>query len=371
MNPRSIDASAALQALSTFSAVIDVRTPSEFALDHLPGAQNWPVLDDAQRAEIGTLYAQVDPFTANKRGAALIARNIARHLDMHTGPLPKSWSPLVYCWRGGNRSGALAHILARIGFSVTVVQGGYRALRRALRAQLEQLPATLQFHVVCGRTGCGKSRLLHALREAGAQVLDLEALAQHRGSVLGLEPGTQQPSQKLFESRLWAVLRGFDPQRPVYVEAESKKIGALQVPDALMARMRQGRCLALELDLPLRVQLLLRDYAALGADRELLRQRLHALRELRGAQAVDRWQQLVTAGQLDTFTAEILQQHYDPSYQRSMSRNFQHFDGALRLELDGIDAPAFARAAQRVLTLAQAWPPTPAQPQTPRAAAPG
>lgn len=360
MNPRAIGAAEALQRLQSFSAVIDVRSPSEFALDHVPGAQNWPVLDDAQRAEIGTLYAQVDPFTANKRGAALIARNISTHIETHALALPKSWAPLVYCWRGGNRSGAMAHILARIGFSVTVVQGGYRALRRALLADLEQLPGRLKFHVICGRTGSGKSRLLRALREAGAQVLDLEAIARHRGSVLGLEPGDEQPTQKLFESRLWNMLRGFDPDMPVFVEAESKKIGALHVPDALIAQMRSAPCVALELDPALRVEFLLQDYAALTANPALLQNRLDALRALRGAEAVARWKSLIDQGDLRGFVADILQRHYDPSYARSMRFNFRHFTSASRVVLGGIDASAFQAAAQQVLRIAAATtPPAP------------
>jgi tRNA 2-selenouridine synthase len=356
VNPRPIDAAQALQRLQSFSAVIDVRSPAEFALDHMPGAQNWPVLDDTQRAEIGTLYAQVDPFVANKRGAALIARNIANHIEQHALDLPKSWAPLVYCWRGGNRSGALAHVLARIGFSVTVVEGGYRALRRALRADLEQRPTRLRFHVICGRTGSGKSRLLRALHSAGAQVLDLEALAQHRGSVLGLEPGQTQPSQKLFESRLWERLRTFDPDEPVFVEAESKKIGALHLPDTLLARMRSSPCVSLTLAPALRVELLLQDYAALSADRTLLLQRIDCLRALRGNETVARWRQWIIQGELRAFIADILSRHYDPSYARSMRQHFVQFATAPRVVLTGIDAQAFDRAAQQVLRLAAAIP---------------
>lgn len=354
MNPRTMDAAEALQALQSFSAVIDVRSPSEFALDHMPGAQSWPVLDDAQRAEIGTLYTQVDPFVASKRGAALIARNIANHIEAHADALPKSWSPLVYCWRGGNRSAAMAHILARVGFSVVLVQGGYRALRRALRADLEQLPGRLQFHVLCGRTGSGKSRLLRALQVAGAQVLDLEALAQHRGSVLGLEPGDEQPSQKLFESRLWAALHGFDPQRPVFVEAESKRIGLLHVPETLMEQMRIGRCVSLELDPALRVEFLLQDYAALSTEPLLLQQRLDSLRALRGADVVKRWKDLIVQGNLRAFIADILDQHYDPSYSRSMVNNFRQYESAPRIQLGGIDEHAFAQAAAQMLGIANA-----------------
>ena len=225
-----ITAAEALTQLAQFSAVIDARSESEFALDHLPGALNWPVLNDAERIVVGTEYAQVSPFTAKKRGAALVARNIAAHIEREVMQLPKDWKPLVYCWRGGTRSGSLAIVLDQIGFRVHVLEGGYREYRRAVIAALDELPAKFQYRVVCGTTGSGKSRLLQVLRAQGAQVLDLEALANHRGSVLGLVPGSVQPGQKQFESRVWDTLRGFDAARPVFVESESKKVGDLRVP---------------------------------------------------------------------------------------------------------------------------------------------
>lgn len=349
MNPRPIDAAQALRQLDDWSAVIDVRSPSEFALDHMPGAVNWPVLDDEQRERVGTLYTQVDPFSANKIGAALIARNIADHLDRHAADLPKSWRPLVYCWRGGNRSGAMAHILARVGFSVTVVQGGYRELRRVVLADLDTLPARLRFRVICGATGCGKSRLLAALREAGAQVLDLERLANHFGSVLGLAPGAVQPPQKLFDTALWDALRRFDPAQPVFVEAESGKIGALHLPRALFDRLRGSDCVRLELPDAARIELLLQDYAALAADLPLLHRRLDSLRALRGNATVDHWQQLTAAGALREFTADILARHYDPSYSHSQDRLFARFATAEPLQLRGIDPDEFAAAARYLL----------------------
>jgi tRNA 2-selenouridine synthase len=216
--------------LTSFDDLIDARSPSEYHEDHLPGAISLPVLDDEERARVGTLYKQDSPFAARRLGAALVSRNIARHLETALAGKPRAWRPLVYCWRGGKRSGALAHVLREVGWAARTLEGGYRAYRRWVVAELAAQPARFAYRVVHGATGSGKSRLLRALARAGAQVLDLEALAAHRGSVLGGLPGEPQPSQKRFESRLYAALAALDPGRPVYVEGESRKIGQLQVP---------------------------------------------------------------------------------------------------------------------------------------------
>src|SRR6185503_12901118 len=229
-----------------FDTIIDARTPAEYALDHIPGAVSAPVLDDAQRAEVGTLYKQVSPFEAKKLGAALIAQNVARHIETLFRGKEKAWRPLVYCWRGGKRSGAMAHILREVGWDASTLAGGYRAYRRWVVDELATLPSQLEFIVVHGPTGSGKSRFLAALAKAGAQVLDLEGLAAHRGSVLGSLPGRPQPSQKMFESLLLNALSALDPAQPVFVEGESRKIGQLHVPEALIARMRGAECVLLE-----------------------------------------------------------------------------------------------------------------------------
>src|SRR3954468_20248094 len=181
-----------------FDTLIDARTPAEYTLDHIPGAVSAPVLDDRQRVEVGTLYKQVSPFEAKKLGGALIAQNVARHVDQLFRGKDKNWRPLVYCWRGGKRSGAMAHVLREIGWDARTLEGGYRAYRRWVVEQLATVPETFNYIVVHGATGSGKSRLLAALGRAGAQVLDLEGLAQHRGSVLGSLPGAPQPTQKTF-----------------------------------------------------------------------------------------------------------------------------------------------------------------------------
>ena len=268
--------------LTGFDEIIDVRSESEFADDHIPGAVNCPVLDDVQRVQVGTIYKQVSSFDAKKLGAALVSENIARHLRERFHKNPRDWRPLVYCWRGGGRSGALAHVLTQIGWRTARLAGGYKAYRRAVIDDLETLPAKYTWRVVCGMTGTGKSRLLRALEAADAQVLDLEALAAHRGSVLGNLPDALQPPQKLFESRVWHALRGFDPSRPVYVEAESKKIGQLRVPDALIAAMWASETLVLEADVPTRVALLKEEYAHFLGDAGALNTQLECLTGLHG-----------------------------------------------------------------------------------------
>ncbi len=258
-----ISAEEALAALDRYSDVIDARSEGEYAEDHLPGALNWPSLHDEERKIVGTKYKQISQFEAKKLGAALVAKNIAEHIQRDVLDKPREWQPLLYCWRGGKRSGSLALVLDQIGFRVTLVDGGYKAFRAALLADLPQLAARLQYRVICGPTGSGKTRLLQALADQGAQVLDLEALANHRSSVLGAIPGVQQPSQKAFDSGIWSALRGFDPARPVYVESESKKVGNVAVPDGLIAAMRASPCLQIELAEDERVALLLEDYAFL------------------------------------------------------------------------------------------------------------
>ena len=143
-----------------FDAIIDVRSPAEFALDHIPGAINCPVLNNEERAEIGTLYKQVSPFAAKKLGAAIVSRNIALHLEQSFLDFPREWRPLIYCWRGGERSGALTHVLNRIGWKAMQLEGGYQGFRRVVIDDLEHAAKQFDFQVICGMTGSGKTRIL-------------------------------------------------------------------------------------------------------------------------------------------------------------------------------------------------------------------
>jgi tRNA 2-selenouridine synthase len=334
-----------LPQLDTFDTIIDARSESEFALDHLPGAINCPVLDDDERILVGTTYKQVNAFEAKKIGAPLVARNIARHIDTLWKDKPRDWKPLVYCWRGGNRSGSMAHILAKVGWSAIQLDGGYKAYRAHVNNALQN-PPLMQFRVICGTTGSGKSRLLETLERLGAQVLDLERLAAHRGSVLGNLPGEPQPSQKMFESRIWEKLRRFDLSRPLFVESESKKVGNLRVPDAVMERMRAASCVSLMLSRPNRVRLLMEDYHHFVDDPAALTGQLDHLVQLHGHAKIQAWHQMAHNGAMPELVDQLLVEHYDPAYLRSIDRNFTQFGQAQVVELDDIAEADFVKAAQ-------------------------
>jgi tRNA 2-selenouridine synthase len=336
-----------IDRLDEFDTIIDARSESEFALDHIPGAINCPVLDDAERILVGTTYKQIGSFEAKKIGAPLVARNIARHIDTLFADKPKDWKPLVYCWRGGNRSGSLAHILAKVGWPVVQLDGGYKAFRAYVAGALEDPPA-LQYRVVCGTTGSGKSRLLETLDGIGAQVLDLERLAAHRGSVLGHLPGEPQPSQKMFETRIWNQLRGFDPALPVFVESESKKVGNLRVPDAVMERMRAAPCISLTLSRPNRVRLLMEDYQHFCADPAALNGQLDHLAQLHGRARIDAWHELANTGRMPELVDQLLVEHYDPAYLRSIDRNFVQYPQAEVVELPDIAQEDFLALARKL-----------------------
>ncbi len=338
----------ALADLAQFDAVIDVRSESEFEIDHLPGAVNCPVLSDAERAQIGTIHKQVSPFDARRAGAALVAGNISRHLQRCFSDRPREWSPLVYCWRGGERSASMAHVLARVGWRVHQLQGGYRAFRRIVVDTLETLPQRYHYRVLCGATGSGKSRLLSHLEQIGAQVLDLESMAAHRGSVLGGLPHCPQPSQKQFETRLWSALSRLDPARPVFVESESRRIGVCQLPTALLAAMRQSDCIGLDLPVQQRIRLLRGEYRHYEGCPEQLCEQLDCLTDLHGRTTVQRWKALATGGQWDTLVTCLLQEHYDPVYLRSIRTNYARAAQAQRLVLDSADDPDFDRAAREL-----------------------
>jgi len=340
--------------LAAYPDRVDVRSPSEFAEDHIPGAENRPVLDDAERARIGTMYAKESGFAAKRAGAALVARNIAAMLEGPFAGKPRGWAPVVYCWRGGQRSRSLAHLLNEIGWRAVQLEGGYRAWRRHVIAQLDLLPSRFQFAVICGLTGSGKSRLLDALAAVGAQVLDLEALAKHRGSLLGDLPDEGQPTQKRFDSELAVALERFDPRRLVYVESESKKIGTVQVPDALLAAMRAAPCIRVDLPLALRVALLKHEYAHYLADPATLSARLAHLVPLHGRKTIERWNAAAAAGDWDTVVGELLAQHYDPTYARAIERNFPRYGDALVVAPSAIDGDAFRALAQLLDTAARA-----------------
>jgi len=338
-----------LADLGGFDEIIDVRSPAEFAEDHIPGAINCPVLDDAQRAEVGTLYKQVSPFEARKIGAALVSENIGRHLRERFLGKARDWKPLIYCWRGGNRSGSMTTVFRAIGWKASQLEGGYKTWRSHVVAQLEHLPQSFTFQVICGATGSGKTRILQALAARGEQVLDLETLASHKGSVLGVLPGQPQPGQKWFETLLLLELERFDPARPVFVEAESRKIGRLHVPDALIERIRAGECLNIDATLAARVAFLLTDYDYFLRMPELLSERLMVLKNLISRKTMERWHEMIAVGEWPSLVRALLEEHYDPLYYRSQNHNFAGHGSAGIFPTADLSTAGIADIAARIV----------------------
>lgn len=334
--------------LGSFDEVIDARTPAEFALDHVPGAVNCPVLDDAQRVVVGTLYKQQGAFDARRLGGAMVAANIAAHLHTHWADKPRSWRPLVYCWRGGLRSGSLVTWMRLVGWDARQLAGGYKSFRHHVIERIDALSPRLNLRVLCGPTGSAKTRVLQALAVRGEQVLDLEQLARHKGSVLGALPGVAQPSQKHFETRLMQALEAFDPAREVFVEAESRRIGRITLPTPLLDRLRASPCTKIVASTEARLAYLLRDYVYLGDEPEQLAGLLGQLKDLQSKETIARWQAWARAGDLAPLFAELMTLHYDVHYRRSQAANLKHWREAVPVAADDLSPAGIEAVAARI-----------------------
>jgi tRNA 2-selenouridine synthase len=311
----------------TYTEIIDVRSPIEFTEDHIPGAINLPVLNDSERAEVGTIYKQINPFQARKVGASLVAKNISEHITQHFADKEKKYHPLVYCWRGGQRSLSMALVLSQIGWRVTLLEGGYKTYRAYVRQQIEELPKKFTYKILCGLTGSGKTYILRQMSERGAQVLDLENLAQHRGSLLGEEwqdKFSPQPSQKYFESLLLQQLQSFNPSQPVWIESESMKIGKIYLPTSLWEKMKQACCIEIQLPITARIKFLLQKYSHFVEYPDILKAKLEKLKYRYGWEKLNQWYQLIDAEKWELFIRDILYNHYDPTYRKSIQRHFSN-----------------------------------------------
>ncbi len=303
-----------------FDEIIDVRSPAEFAIDHLPGAINLPVLSDAERAEVGTIYVQDSKFRARKVGAALIARNAAQHIETHLADKTGEYAPLIYCWRGGQRSGSFATILKQIGWRVQTLQGGYTSYRRAVVRILYAQPFPCKVILVSGNTGTAKTEFLLELQALGQQVINLEGLANHRGSLFGAR-ATQQPSQKAFETEIAGQMAQFDPERPVLVEAESSRIGECRLPPALWNAMKVAPRIEIEASIDARSAYLAKTYRDITSNADQLSAMINRLRRYHAAETIEDWQTLAESGKFQALAAELMLQHYDPRYTKQGSRS--------------------------------------------------
>ncbi len=338
--------------LSRFDMVIDVRSPGEFAEDHVPGAVNLPVLDNQERAVVGTIYVRESRFRARRIGAALVARNVARHIETTLADQPSSFKPLIYCWRGGQRSNAMATILAQVGWRTAILHGGYKTYRRHTQARLYACDMPLKLALLDGGTGCGKTELLRHAAQAGVQVIDLEALACHRGSLFGGLAGQPQPSQKLFESSLLHELDQLDLDRPVLVEAESSKIGDRVIPPALWRAMEGAPRIELTAPSRARAAFLVEAYADIIRNRSVLDAALTRLQVYPGRKRLQGWSELADAGDFVALAQQVIELHYDPAYSRSNRADQRAKLGTIELRL--IDEPAHAVAALEIAGLLKA-----------------
>jgi tRNA 2-selenouridine synthase len=340
------------EALAGFDLIIDVRSPAEFAEDHVPGAVNLPVLTNEERAEVGTIYVRDSRFRARKIGAAYIARNVARHLETALSDREGGFKPLIYCWRGGQRSGAMAVILSQVGWRTGVLAGGYRTYRRRVSAALYDGDLPHRLVLLDGATGSGKTEVLALAQARGVQSLDLEDLAAHRGSLFGAIPGRPQPSQKMFESRLLAALEALDPARPVLVEAESSKIGERMVPPALWRLMETAPRIELAAPAEARARHTVETYAEITRDRAALDDILARVPDRPGRKRLAEWRALAEAGDFQALALALMELHYDPAYRRSSRKDAR--PSLARLEMAGVDPGALAAAADQVTRLMSA-----------------
>lgn len=326
--------------IGRFDDIIDVRSPAEFAEDHVPGAINLPVLDNEERARVGTIYKQVSRFEARRLGAALVSRNIACHLETALKDKPAGYSPLLYCWRGGQRSGSMALIMTQVGWPAATLKGGYKTFRAHVQQALYEHMDVPPVILLDGNTGTGKTALLPLLQARGLQTLDLEGLANHRGSIFGGLGLDAQPSQKGFETALWHQLSRLDPKRPVIIEAESSKIGLRAIPPVLWQAMDGAPRIEITAPPPVRADHLVAAYPELLSNPKRLEACLTALKPHVGGAMIEDWQGLAEQGRFADLARGLMETHYDPAYAKSRARIGGKFLATLdtdRLDKDGLE----------------------------------
>ena len=305
----------------TFDTIIDVRSPLEYEEDHIIGSINCPVLYDQERIIVGTIYKKESTFKAKIIGSSLTARNIAKHIEKKFLNQQGSWQPLIYCWRGGQRSKAFSLILSEVGWRTFQLEGGYKKYRNEVINFLNKVGSKLKIILISGKTGSAKTKILQNIKLQGGQILDLENLANHKGSLLGKIPDLKQPSQKLFESKLYHQIKQLDLRRNVYIEAESSKIGNIHIPKTLWAKMIVSPRIEIKADIELRSSFLLNDYKYMCENPELIKPIIYGLKNRLSKKLINDWMELITKKLWLDLTKSFLENHYDPSYSSNTIKN--------------------------------------------------
>lgn len=334
---RPIELAKALQQRRAGALIIDVRTPAEFAEATIPGAVNVPIFSNEERVHVGTVYKEQGSRTARRLGVELVSPKIPQIIAAVEEARGESKDPvIVFCWRGGMRSHAITTFLNLAGIPARQLIGGHKAFRRVIIDYFEQTDWQ-PIYVLRGLTGVGKTRILQQLEERSAAVIDLEGLANHRGSAfgnLGLEP---QPSQKKFEELLWARLEQLEDAPYLVTEGESLHIGRVVIPKRFHLAMQVQQSLWLTASLETRTKIILEEYPARDQLREQFRRPLLALKERLGTKTVEEFCALLDRGDWETLTRELMVRYYDPLYMHTHPQD--------RIE---VDLEPFSEGVERV-----------------------
>lgn len=294
--------------------VIDVRTPAEYAIGHIPGAVNLPIFSDKEREAVGTRYHNAGKDAGFLLGLELVGPKLAGFVKKLNALSPSHSPVILYCWRGGMRSESMAWLFEHAGRDTFVINGGYKAFRSYIR---EVISTRYNFIVVGGMTGAGKTEYLHELRLKGEQVIDLEGLANHKGSVFGHMGLGEQPTNETFENMLWHELQQMDPDRVIYIEDESRSIGKVSIPEEFYRKMLDSPLQMLDTRVDVRVERLLREYGSF--DKELLISNIDKLSKYIGGENHARAVEAVESGKLE-LAVRILLTYYDKKYSAAISR---------------------------------------------------
>jgi len=341
----AIDLNKALELRRRGALLVDVRTPAEFAETTIPGAINVPIFSNAERAEIGTLYKQNGRKDARRRGIEIVSPRIPHILaQIEQARDPNSPPAVIFCWRGGQRSLAITTFLNLAGIPAWQLTGGHKAFRRHLTHYFEQSDFG-RVLVVRGLTGVGKTQLLHRLQQEGYPVVDLEGLANHRGSAFGGLGLGEQPGQKLFEARLWDRLQQCGDAAYLLTEGESRHIGRLVVPPRFHAAMQEQVSIWVEAPIDYRVNVILDDYPARDDLRAAFEPPIRALKERLGKAAIADLLDLLEQKKWHELARRLMIDYYDPLYMHSCPEH------SLKLRVESLEQGVvdLKRALERLL----------------------
>ncbi|MDG2459007.1 MAG: tRNA 2-selenouridine(34) synthase MnmH [Alphaproteobacteria bacterium] len=304
-----------------FDTIIDVRSPLEFIEDHIVGAINCPVLSDLERQKVGTIYKKESSFKAKIIGSSLTAKNIAFHIENKFMEKKGSWQPLIYCWRGGQRSKAFSIVLSEVGWRTNQLKGGYKEYRNQVINFLDNIGPKLKITLISGKTGSAKTKILKSIENEGGQILDLEGLANHKGSLLGKIPDLIQPSQKFFESLIFNKIQKLNLKDKIYIEAESSKIGNIHIPKSIWKKMINSPRIEISANVELRAKFLVSDYDYMCNNPTLINPIIKGLKNRLSKELFDEWTNLIDRKKWFDLTKSFLENHYDPSYSSNTIKN--------------------------------------------------